>query len=83
MAKPNPKAPSKTVKIFCSKCQTQLYKYQKGGKGALIKAFKQRIVKDFTHTPCTCQNCQNVFARETLIRGTPAFKFIGDRVWCK
>jgi hypothetical protein len=48
MAKPNKKGPSKTVDIYCVKCKTQLYKYRKGGKGALVKCFKERISQDFT-----------------------------------
>ncbi|WP_440875380.1 hypothetical protein [Thalassotalea sp. PLHSN55] len=83
MAKPNSKAPKKSVDIFCAKCKAQLFKYKKGGKGALVKCFKSRITKDFTQTPCTCPSCQQVFAREFLIRGMPAFKMIGGKVWFK
>lgn len=83
MAKPNKKGPSTTVDIYCQKCRTQLYKYRKGGKGALVKCFKERIEKDFTTTPCTCPNCGLTFARETLIRGTPAFKMISGKVYAK
>jgi hypothetical protein len=83
LAKPNAKAPNKTVTIFCGKCQQTLYKYKKGGKGALVKCFKERITKDFTTETGTCPQCQAVFAREMLIRGTPALKFIGGKVWFK
>jgi len=83
MAKPNKKGPTKTVDIFCVKCRTQLFKYRKGGKGALVKCFKERICQDFTNEPCTCPKCLQVFARETLIKGTPAYKMIGGKVWFK
>jgi len=83
MAKPNKKGPTKTVDIFCSNCKTQLFKYRKGGKGALIKCFKERISQDFTATPCTCPNCEKTFAREAIIKGTPAYKIIGGKVWFK
>ncbi|MEO9946762.1 MAG: hypothetical protein ABJH28_21245 [Paraglaciecola sp.] len=83
MAKPNKKAPSSSVDIYCSQCKTQLFKYRKGGKGALVKCFKERITKDFTSTPCTCPNCHATFARDTLIRGAPAFKIIGGKVFSK
>lgn len=83
MAKPNPKAPSKTVNIFCARCGALLYKYKKGGKGALLKCFKERIVKNNTNTPCQCPECSQVFARETLIRGVPAYKIIGGKVVTK
>ena len=81
MSKPNTKAPTKTVSIYCNKCSQQLFKYKKGGKGALIKCFKERISKDFTVVSCTCPKCETIFARETLIRGTPAYKIIGGNVW--
>ena len=80
MAKPNRKGPVRTVDIFCSKCKTPLFKFRKGGKGALVKCCKERISKDFTSNPCTCPGCQTVFARDTLIRGAPAFKIIGGKV---
>lgn len=51
MAKPNKKQPSKTVEIYCAKCKAQLYKYRNGGKGALVKCFKERIVEDITLKP--------------------------------
>lgn len=83
MAKPNKKAPAKSVNIYCSKCQQKLFKYKKGGKGALVKCFKERIVEDYTAKPCFCPNCESEFARDTLVRGTPAYKIIGGKVWVK
>lgn len=83
MAKPNNKAPKRVVAIYCSRCKTLLYKYQKGGKGALVKCFKSRIAVDQTTTPATCPHCHQVFARETLVRGTPAFKIIGNKAFMK
>lgn len=83
MAKPNKKGPSTTVDIFCNQCKTQLFKYRKGGKGALVKCFKERISVDFTEQPCICPNCGLQFARDTLVRGTPAFKMIGGKVFQK
>ena len=82
MAKPNKKGPTRTVDVCCAKCKTQLFKYRKGGKGALVKCFKERISVDFTTVSCTCPKCETVFARELLIRGTPAFKMIGGKVFC-
>lgn len=48
MAKPRKKTPEKTVQIYCTRCKCLLYKYKKGGKGALVKCFKERITEDFT-----------------------------------
>ncbi|MFS1874446.1 hypothetical protein [Enterovibrio norvegicus] len=83
MAKPNKKGPTRTVDILCAKCKSPLFKYRKGGKGALVKCFKERIVTDFTTTPCECPNCGTVFGRDTLVRGTPAYKIIGGKAVMK
>ena len=80
MAKPNKKGPTKTVDIFCSQCKTQLSKYRKGGKGALVKCFVERISQDFTNDTGIGPDCQRPFARQTMIRGTPALKIIGGKV---
>ncbi|PKF63741.1 hypothetical protein CW745_02545 [Psychromonas sp. psych-6C06] len=80
MAKPNKKGPTKTIDIACSKCQASLYKYRKAGKGALVKCFKERISIDYTQGGGNCPKCGRQFARDTLIRGTPAFKIIGGKV---
>lgn len=83
MAKPNAKGPTKTVQIYCVKCKTQLYKYRKGGKGALVKCFKERIVDDFTNKEGQCPNCNSTFARPAMIRGAPALKIVGGKVTMK
>lgn len=83
MAKPKKKGPTRTVDVFCAQCKTQLFKYRKGGKGSLVKCFQERISKDFTITPCICPECGQEFAREMMIRGTPAFKMIGGKVFAK
>ena len=83
MAKPNAKGPVRTVQIYCSKCKFQLFKYRKGGKGALVKCFIERIVEDHTTTKCHCPGCNQAFARETMIRGAPAYKIIGGKVHMK
>lgn len=83
MAKPNKKQPTKTVNIYCGKCKTHLFKYRKDGKGALVKCFKERIVEDFTKTACICHHCGQLFAREGLVRGAPAYKMIGGKVVMK
>lgn len=83
MAKPNAKGPVRTVQIFCAKCRFQLFKYRKGGKGALVKCFKERIVEDYTVEEGICPACNTQFARNTIIRGTPAFKMVGGKVHMK
>ncbi|MDN7125338.1 hypothetical protein [Pseudidiomarina terrestris] len=83
MAKPRKKQPLRTVQISCSKCRTPLYKYRKGGKGALVKCFVERIVEDHTEAVGICPNCGQEFARETMMRGTPAYKMVGGKVMVK
>ncbi|MGF1696362.1 hypothetical protein L4C54_11880 [Vibrio lamellibrachiae] len=83
MAKPNKKQPTRTVNVFCAKCKAPLYKYRKGGKGALVKCFQERIVTDFTTELGKCPKCMITFARETMIRGMPANKIIGGKVTFK
>ncbi|WP_099035162.1 hypothetical protein [Lacimicrobium alkaliphilum] len=83
MAKPRKKPPLRTVQIYCSGCRALLFKYRKGGKGSLIKCFIERITEDHTNKTGTCPGCGQVFARETMIRGTPAYKIIGGKVQVK
>lgn len=83
MAKPNKKGPETRIDIFCTNCGTRLYRYRKGGKGQLVKCFKERITEDLTEAPGQCPGCGQVFARDTLVRGAPAFKMIGGKVRMK
>lgn len=82
-AQPNKKLPERSVKVLCSGCKQQLFLYKKGGKGSLVKCFKERIVKDFTEQECVCPSCGKEFARPTMIRGKPAFKIIGGKAFQK
>lgn len=83
MAKPNKKGPVRTVDVYCASCKSQLYVYRKGGKGSLVKCFKERISQDFTVEEGVCPQCGATFARDTLIRGVPALKMIGGKVFSK
>ncbi|WP_112478000.1 hypothetical protein [Vibrio variabilis] len=83
MAKPNKKLPTKAVDIFCAKCGCKLYRYRKGGKGSLVKCFKERITEDNTKAVGVCPECDIVFGREMLIRGAPSIKMMGGKVRMK
>lgn len=83
MAKPNKKGPVRTVQISCLQCKAPIFKYRKGGKGSLVKCFIERIVEDHTTTKCHCPGCGQQFGRETMIRGTPAYKIISGKVHMK
>jgi len=59
------------------------HRYKKGGKGSLVKCYKERIVEDFTDGKLECPNCGQLFARDTMVHGKPAFKMIGGKVYQK
>ena len=48
--------------------------------GRLVKCYKARIVKDYTHGDPRCPECGQAFAREAMIRGRPAYKIIQGKV---
>lgn len=83
MSKPRKKQPERSVDISCSKCRAKLLQYKKGGNGALVKCFVERISKDHTEQLGICPSCGSQFGRETLIRGVPAIKIIGGKVQVK
>lgn len=72
-----------TLKIFCSKCNTLLYHYQKEGPGSLIKCFVDRITKDNTNGDLKCPKCSQEFARQSEIKGRPINKIIKGRVFTR
>jgi len=83
LAQPRKTPPAKTVQVFCKKCTQVLYKYHKGGTGSLVKCWVERIAEDYTKEQCTCPKCNTVFARPTMIRGRPAYKMIGGKVFMR
>jgi ribosomal protein S27E len=73
----------RTISIRCRKCRTLLYTYRKGGTGALVKCFVERIVDDHTAGDLRCPGCGQQFARERDISGKPAHKIIGGKVFTR
>lgn len=49
----------------------------------MVKCYKERIVDDFTGGKLECPGCGQEFAREAMVRGKPAFKMIGGKVFAK
>jgi DNA-directed RNA polymerase subunit M/transcription elongation factor TFIIS len=80
---PSKKQKIHTLKIYCAKCKTLLYKYEKEGKGHLVKCYKDRIIKDNTKGDLKCPNCGEMFAREAMIHGKPANKIIQGKVYTR
>jgi len=60
--------------------QAFIYKYRKGGKGALVKCFVERIEEDAANGSLMCPGCGIQFARPAIIRGRPANKIVGGKV---
>lgn len=52
-----------------------------GGTGNLVKCFVERIVEDTTGGKLECPNCGVQFARSAMIRGRPANKIVGGKVF--
>lgn len=74
---------SRTIKVYCQKCDTLLYKYHKSGSGHLLKCYCSRIKEDYTNRDLKCPNCREKFAREAMIRGKPAYKIIQGKVYVR
>ena len=72
-----------TIRIYCVKCKTLLYKYQKEGLGLLVKCYKDRIVEDRTRGDLKCPNCGEQFSREAVIHNRPANKIIQGKVYVR
>lgn len=69
------------IKVLCSSCRTLLFRYDKLGKGALVKLNPARIVDDYTepNQPLRCPGCLGVFARELVIGPRRFRKLLGGR----
>jgi hypothetical protein len=73
----------RTIAIHCNRCRTLLYRYAKRGTGGLVKCYVDRIVEDHTDGDLCCPACGEQFARERMIRGKPAHKIIGGKVYTR
>lgn len=73
----------KTIKIFCQKCNSLLYKYHKNKHGNLVKCYKDMIARDFTKGDLKCEKCKTQFAREAVIHNRPANKIIRGKVFVR
>lgn len=71
------------IKIFCARCNTHLYDYDKDKRGHLIKCYRDMIVHDYTVGDLKCPKCHTPFAREAMVHGRPANKIIQGSVYNK
>jgi hypothetical protein len=83
MKKRKPENKIYTIKVYCAKCKTLLYRYQKEGLGLLVKCYKDRIIEDCTKRDLRCPNCQQIFARHAFYRNRPANKIIQGKVFVR
>ena len=70
--------PSRLCDAFLHLCR-----YRKGGNGSLVKCFVERIAEDFTAGDMRCGRCGSEFARARMIKGKPAHKIIGGKVFMR
>ena len=80
---PRERVDRRTISIHCAGCRTLLYRYQKGGRGGLVKCFLERIVSDHTRGDLKCHECGQAFARERVISGRVAHKIIQGKVFTR
>ena len=73
----------RTIGIHCMGCRSLLYRYRKGGTGALVKCFVERIVEDRTDGDLRCPRCKQPFARFRMMAGKPAHKIIQGKVFTR
>ncbi|MCD6270190.1 hypothetical protein J7J23_00200 [bacterium] len=71
------------IKVYCSSCGALLCKYQKEKEGRLLKCFEDKVIEDYTDGDIYCPNCQQKFARETIISGRLARKIIRGKVFTR
>ena len=74
----------RVIRVHCSKCKSQLYKYRKDKPGRLIKLYRDEIIKDHTKGDLKCHKCGQEVARgNEMIHGRPAHKIIQGKVHVK
>ena len=73
----------RTIAIHCLGCRQLLYRYRKGGRGALVKCFVDRIVEDRTAGDLRCPGCGETFARLIRIGAKSAHKIVGGKVFTR
>lgn len=74
---------SYVIKIYCTQCNTFLYKYRKRTNGSLVKCQSDRIIEDGTRGDLRCPGCGQEFARSTTVSGKQIQKIIKGKVFVK
>lgn len=71
------------IEIYCAKCKTLLYKYNKEGPGSLVKCFVSGITEDNTKGDCHCPKCNQQFCRVSELHGRSIHKIVQGKVFTK
>jgi len=74
-------AQGKVIRVKCGNCQTELFRYFKDQRGALIKLYLHEVRQDnvgITDKPIDfrpkCPSCNSELGIITLVHGKPALK---------
>jgi len=71
------------IKIYCSQCNTYLYKYRKEKKGSLVRCYVDKIMDDNTNGDLKCPQCGQEFARFKIDKTRPAHRIIQGKIFIK
>ena len=72
-----------TISIYCRKCSTFLYKYNKEGPGFLVKCYISNIFRDRTRNDLKCPNCGQTFARLGTVHNRSVHKIIRGKIFTR
>jgi len=74
------------IKIYCRRCNSLVLVYLKEGgePQALIKCYKDNILKDFTKDHVHCPKCgEEILQGEVIIHGRPAYKISRSKIYVR
>lgn len=71
------------ISIYCNKCRTLLYLYNKEYGEKLVKCYIHMITKDYTNKDLKCPKCGQQFARHAIIHKKPAHKIIQGKIFVR
>lgn len=68
------------IEIFCKKCRTLLFVYNKEGPGNLVKCYVSSIVEDHTNE-LNCPSCGEEVARKARYHNRDAYKVVQGKIY--
>ncbi|MCP4632354.1 MAG: hypothetical protein GY855_05465 [candidate division Zixibacteria bacterium] len=72
------------INIKCSKCKSKIFKYNKIGKGRILRCWFEKIVKDYSvrdgdEVNCQCGNLIGVVEGKKVKMKQNAFEYSGTK----